>query len=60
MSTHYQRLLNVEFPWDETLLSHIEPSIGPAPFITTNMVLSLIQKMKLENHWAFRMSLWKC
>ena len=36
---HYQSLLNVEFPWDETLLSHIEPSIGPAPFITANMVL---------------------
>ena len=35
-----------EFPWDETSLSHIEPSMGPAPFIT-NMVLSSIQKMKL-------------
>ena len=44
---HYQCLLNVEFPWDETSLSQIEPSIGSAPFITANMVLSSIQKMKL-------------
>ena len=34
---HYLRLPNVEFPWDETSLSQIEPSIRPAPFITTNM-----------------------
>ena len=44
---YYQRLLNVEFPWDETSLSQIEPSIGPVPFITANMVLPSIQKMKL-------------
>ena len=46
-ATDYQCMLNVEFPWDETSLSHIEPSLGSAPFITANMVLSLIQKMKL-------------
>ena len=40
-------MLNVEFPWDETLLSQIEPSIGSAPFRKVNMVLLLIQKMKL-------------
>ena len=40
-------MLNVEFPWDETSLSQIEPSIGSAPFRKVNMVLSLIQKMKL-------------
>ena len=28
-------------------MSQIEPSIGPAPFITTDMVLSSVQKMKL-------------
>ena len=28
-------------------LSQIEPSIGPAPFITADMVLSSVQKMKL-------------
>ena len=44
---HYQRLLNVEFPWDETSLSQTEPSIGPTPFIAANMVLSSIQKVKL-------------
>ena len=44
---NYQRLLNVEFPWDETSLFHTEPSIGPAPFVTANMVLSSIQKIKL-------------
>ena len=44
---YYQHLLKVEFPWDETLLPQIESSIDPAPFITANTVLSLIQKMKL-------------
>ena len=38
---HYQCLLNVDFPWDETSLSQIEPSIGPAPFVTANMVLMI-------------------
>ena len=38
---------NVEFPWVETSLSQIESSIGPAPFITANMVLSSIQKIQL-------------
>ena len=47
METNYQPLLNIELPFDETSLSQIEPSIGPAPFITANMVLSSIQKMKL-------------
>ena len=28
-------------------MSQVEPSIGPAPFISANIVLSLIQKMKL-------------
>ena len=45
---HYQRLFNVEFPWDETSLSKTEPSTGPAIFITANMVLSSIEEMKLE------------
>ena len=36
---HYQCLLNVEFPWDETSLSQIKPSTGTAPFITGTMVL---------------------
>ena len=44
---HYQLLFNVEFPWDETSLSQIEPSIGPALVITANMVLSSIEEMKL-------------
>ena len=43
---HYQRLLNAEFLWAETSLSKIEPSIDPPPFITANIVLLLIQKMK--------------
>ena len=42
---HYQHLLNVEFPWDETLLSQIELSIAPVPFITAGMMLSSVQKM---------------
>ena len=44
---HYQLLFNVEFPWDDTSLSQIEPSIGPALVITANMVLSSIEEMKL-------------
>ena len=44
---HYQHLLSIKFPWDETSLSQIEPSMSPALFITANMVLSLIEKMKL-------------
>ena len=36
-----------EFLWAETSLSKIEPSIDPPPFITANIVLLSIQKMKL-------------
>ena len=37
---HYKRQSNVEFPWNETSLFRIEPSKGPAQFVTANMVLS--------------------
>ena len=46
---YYQHLLNLEFPWVETLLSQIKPSIGSAPFITADMMLSSIQKIRKTN-----------
>ncbi|XP_066927938.1 uncharacterized protein, partial [Clytia hemisphaerica] len=39
-------LLNSEFDWDESVLSHAEPLIGPPLEITQEMVLSAIKKMK--------------
>ena len=44
----HNSLPNIEIPWDETLLSQTELSIGPAPFMTDDMVLSSIQEMKLR------------
>ena len=36
--------LKVEFPWDETPLSQIEPTMIPAQLITDDMELSLAEK----------------
>ena len=43
---HYEGLLNSEFDWDESVLSHAEPIPGPPLEITHDMVLSAIKKMK--------------
>ena len=43
---HYERLLNVEFPWLEDDLPAVEPISGPPIFVTPEMVLSAVSKMK--------------
>ncbi len=43
---HYERLLNVEFPWSTDALEDLDPVEGPAPNITVEMVLSAITAMK--------------
>ena len=35
---HYERLLNVEFPWSEEDLSVADPVLGPPTFVTWQMV----------------------
>lgn len=45
---HYQRLISVQFPWDETQLSSVEPTAGPPTNTTNHMVLLSIQKMELR------------
>ena len=44
---HYERLLNVEFPWSEDDLSVADPVLGPPPLVTREMVEKSISKMKL-------------
>ena len=43
---HYERLLNVEFPWKEEDLSIPDPVLGPPLLITKEMVVKSICKMK--------------
>ena len=43
---HYERLLNVEFPWNVEDLSVADPVLGPPPLITQEMVEKSIRKMK--------------
>ena len=42
----YQRLLNVEFPWDKNSLNNSAAVEGPAIFVTEDMVTDGIKKMK--------------
>ena len=42
---HYERLLNIEFPWSQNL-SHVDPVAGPAQFITSDDVLKSLRRMK--------------
>ena len=44
--SHYQKLLNVEFPWNASNLSDETPVEGPAFMITTEIVSKAIDKMK--------------
>jgi hypothetical protein len=44
---HYERLSNVEFDWDPTLLSEEPPVEGPAPDITLEQVIQAIRDMKV-------------
>ena len=43
---HYEKLLNVEFPWDSNTLSQEQPFQGPPIKITTEMVNEALSKMK--------------
>ena len=43
---HYERLLDVEFPWDPSHLVHEDPIPGVPPHITVDMVSSAVSKMK--------------
>ena len=44
---HYERPLNVEFPWSEDDLSLADPVLGPPPLVTREMVEKSISKKKL-------------
>ena len=44
--THYERLLNVEFPWDKANLPDETPVEGPPIVITVEMVAKALKKMK--------------
>ena len=43
---HYERLLNVEFPWWDKDLSEADPVLGTTPVITQAIVEKYILKMK--------------
>ena len=45
---HYEKLLNVEFPWDSNTLSEEQPLQGPPIRITNEMVSEALSKMKKE------------
>ena len=54
---HYERLLNVEFPWDRENLPHLQPVQGPAVCISREMVVSAVKKLnKWQSPWPF----WGC
>ena len=42
---HYERLLNIEFPWSENL-PHVDPVAGTAQFITSDDILKSLRRMK--------------
>ena len=44
---HYERLLNVEFPWDSDGLSEAPPVNGAPRLITVDMVSKAVSKMKI-------------
>ena len=44
--SHYQKLLNVKFPWNAANMSEEAPVEGPAIKITPEMVSKAISKMK--------------
>ena len=43
---HYQRLLNVEFPWDPDSLSAADPILGPSKHITKKMTKDAVSRSK--------------
>ena len=44
---HYERLLNVEFPWDPTHLDNCDPIPGVPLLTTVDMVSKAVAKMKV-------------
>ena len=42
---HYERLLNVEYPWNPEDLSVVSPVEGPSERITLEMITKAIDKM---------------
>ena len=44
--SHYEKLLNVEFPWDSSTLSKEAPIQGPPIWISKEMVLKALKQMK--------------
>ena len=43
---HYEKLLNVEFPWSEENLSAVSPVLGPANIISNELVHLAVREMK--------------
>ena len=46
---HYERLLNVEFPWNPEELSEESPVEGPSEPITLEMITKAITKMGIRH-----------
>ena len=44
--THYEKLLNLEFPWNSDTLTDEPPVQGPPPYITVEMVTAALGHMK--------------
>ena len=47
---HYQKLLNVEFPWDSNHLDMLQVKAGPVPLITSQEIIKALNTM--SNHKA--------
>ena len=43
---HYEKLCNIEFPWDEESLPAADPVEGPPIYITLEMVAAAVKKLK--------------
>ena len=43
---HYEKLLNVEFPWDSESLPELPPVQGPPPHVSIEIVEAAIKKLK--------------
>ena len=43
---HYEKLLNVEFPWDSDSLPALPPIQGPQPHVSVEMVGAAVKKLK--------------
>ena len=48
---HYQRLLNVEFPYNESSINITAAVEGPTIFITELMMIAAVKKMKQQENY---------